>query len=375
VVVLGILLGTVSLQTAPAQASGPRDCGPRAAKTIDRNRLVRVYATQRMRTLGHVPAKHYFACGRSGGKRTALGTTVRRLVLRGRYLNYVDGGCAGADCSFVLEVLDALNGRVVAGSGRVAGTDLEIVATARAESAVLVATPDGAERYIVRADLQGTSELDRGPAVGDLTLKGSRLHWLNGDRRRSAPIAHQRRCGRTTGVVNVSLQRNVRIYSVYRQRDGGDEEFADYYGCLRPGGRPVKLTRVDVTYHPGSAGSTESPGVFVSAGRFVAFAQTGCAFTGCTSTLVVFDMRARRRTRSAHIRGSATVVLAPSGLAAALVSFEESDSYPGDSSVVRIDPSGAFELDRGPDVRDLTIDGDVLHWLNDGEPRSAGLRP
>src|SRR4051812_15690612 len=138
---------------APASAAPPkRDCGPRSARTIKRNRLVRVYRTEH---------GNYRACARHGGKSTGI-DRPDKLVLRGRYLTFSTQFCDRTGCWFFLDVLDVPRGEFPAGIGETPGSVTKFVATSHGEAALLATAPDGG-RFVERADFMGTKELDRGP--------------------------------------------------------------------------------------------------------------------------------------------------------------------------------------------------------------------
>jgi hypothetical protein len=270
-------------------------------------------------------------------------------------------------------VLDVLRAQSVAQTGITYGSLEDLVATRHGEAALLATPPDRGERYLLRLDSLGISELARGPDVRALRVRGARLHWREGVAERSAPTANGRRCGRTRGVTNVQLGRDIRVYSVYRSSEDREEEYDDYYACLRPGGRPLRIAHVDVTVYSSSCCPTEEPGAFVFSGRVVAFAAVGCSGAfGCSSELRSFDVGRRRRVREARLTGAvSTVVASPSGNVAALVGGSSSNET--EERVVRVDQAGFAELDRGEDLRDLTLDGASLRWLHGGESRTAEL--
>jgi hypothetical protein len=359
---VGLVTAMAFAATAPARAVPPHNCGPRSAETVRSNKLVRVYLTEDGR---------YHACARRpGGDRYSLGR-LQRVLLRGPYVTsvgrYCNGRCAAVD------VTDIVRGEAVA-HAESPGAVRRVVATRRGEAAVMFASPDGSERFILKLDSLGTSELDRGAELGRLRVSGSRLHWLKDGRERSSPAAHTRRCGPEAGVDSVALGRDVRVYSRYREPKFSDEELVEYFACLRPGGKPFEIAQVDVAIESTSADTDDEVQGLVFSGRYVAFALVRCGIFGCDSTVSVFDVRGRRRVRSENFNGSAvTVVVSPTGHAAALVSYVDGADDPPDAAVFKVGHGNSTRLDRGPEVRELTLDGSILHWLNGSEQRSAPL--
>jgi hypothetical protein len=353
-IVAGVLIAlAVGARGAPAAAATRRDCGPRSAHTIARDRQVRVYRT----TLGG-----YYACSLRNGKHTNVGSA--HLELRGRYVSYVERSCdAVSGCSFELLVVDVPAARYLASSDSAASRVLKTVATSHGEAAALAETQDKRERFLLKLDWMGTSEVDRGPDLRALTLRARTLHWLNGDEAREAPAAHVRRCGPRRSFEALALTDSVRVYSV--SRTPGDEEYLDYYACVRPGRKPLRLVRVDASPDNHAAGEVVDITV---AGRIVAFTVGNCS--GCDSTITVTDVGARRRVRTASVRGYlGSIVVSPRGLAAGI-------AYglgPQDDAVVAFDSRGPTELDHGQDLHDLTLDGTTLSWFNGSERRSAEL--
>jgi hypothetical protein len=339
---------------APTAAAAPkRDCGPRSAHTIKRNRLVRVYRTEH---------GGYRACPRRGGKSTGI-DHPDKLVLHGRYLSYSTQFCDRTGCWFFLDVLDVPDGEFPAGIGETPGTVTKIVATSHGEAALLATAPDG-KRFVERVDFMGTTELDRGPDLRALTLRDRRLHWLSGGAERDAPAANWRRCGPSHGAHAIALSDRLRVYSVDRTPD--DEEYRDYYACLRPGGRPLKLVRENTSPDDHAAGEV---GGFALAGTIVGFIEENC-YAGCDSTITVTDVGARRRVRSAGVSGYLDdVVVSPRGLAAALALHEPIE----ENAIVAFDSRGKTELDHGTALHDLALDGTTLSWFNGSEQRTAEL--
>jgi hypothetical protein len=244
--------------------------------------------------------------------------------------------------------------------------------TRRGQAAALLAMPDGSERFIVRLDTMGVTEIDRAPDLRDLRLRGTRLHWLHEGAPRSARAAHGRRCGPAHGATPVALTKDVRVYYIYSALY--DEEYYDYFACLRPGGKPIKLTRTDQTIYSGSSSSTDDVKGLAFAGPLLAFSQVGCGLGNCYSTVTVVDVGRRRKVRKESVGGDAVdVVVSAKGSAAALVAYEYSGGLPSDSAVLKFDAAGQTQLDHGPDVHSLTFDGSLLHWLSGSEERSAPL--
>jgi hypothetical protein len=366
VALAAVLAGlATTMPTNPAQAATTAGCGPKSATTVSRNRLVRLYFTRT-----RPGKKRYYACALPHGKPTLLGDALDHVLLRGRYVSVAANGCDTGGCSFYVEVTDVLRGDTVASETGPPGRARKLVASPRGEAAVLGVAPGGDERYVVKIDDLGLSEIDRGPEVNKLTLGGRTLHWLHGGEKRTAPIAHVSRCG-PRDAPSVALGGRIRVYVRYVST--ADQDFADYYACRRPGGKSVKLARVDDTIYSGSTGS-EDIYAFVFSGDFVAFSVEGCSLGDCVSDFSVFDVRHGRRVhRATDLRGSVqTVVLTPRGQAGALV--DNPTFQPPATYVVKFDSSGQQEVDRGPDLRDLTLDGNTLRWSNGSEPRSAELR-
>jgi hypothetical protein len=360
-IVAAVLVWAAAAAGVPGASAAPRkgDCGPRAAHTIVRNRLVRVYRTAK---------GNYYACARRTGKRTYV--EAGHLHLRGRYVSYVSKECYQGYCSFQLYVTDVLAGEDRAVSDDTPGYVLKTVATRYGEAAVLAGAQDRHERVLLKLDWMGTSELDRGPDLGDLTVRDRRLHWRSGTARRDAAAAHGRRCGPSRGTHARALGDRVRVYSVYRSY--AIDEFNDYYACLRPGGKPLKLVREDTDPSDHAAGEVDE---IVVADRFVGFTEGNC-YAGCQSTVTVTDVRARRGVRSNSVDGVVDdLLLSPDAVAAAFVT---DSPYPAEAvAVIGFDSRGTTEFDRGSanDFHDLTLDGTTLSWFNGSERRTAELVP
>src|SRR3954464_16013697 len=173
-IVAGVLIALVAgvpgaaAADPTAAASSRRDCGPRSAHTIARDGQVRVY---RKRHGG------YYACSLRNGRHTNVGS--ENLHLRGRYVSYVERSCqAGSGCSFELLVVDVPATRYLVSSDWTASRVLKTAATSYGEAAALAETQDKRERFLLKLDWMGTSEVDRGPDLRALTLRDRTLHWL-----------------------------------------------------------------------------------------------------------------------------------------------------------------------------------------------------
>jgi hypothetical protein len=162
----------------------------------------------------------------------------------------------------------------------------------------------------------------------------------------------------------------LRVYSRYRQ--DGDDEFTDFFACLRRGGKPLKLAERYETIQSGSGQSSPFITAFALAGRYVAFADGDCSLFSCQFTFRVVDVRRRKVTRSVHQpRGIAGHVVVTFSGRAAILAGSDPDREP---YVLKLDADGAVELDRGSGVRDLKLSGRTLYWLHGEEERSAELR-
>jgi hypothetical protein len=174
--------------------------------------------------------------------------------------------------------------------------------------------------------------------------------------------ASKRSCG-PRSARTVTRSEYGRVFTRTRAVDETDYVAA----CLFRGGRPIVLSEDP----DGGSGVSWSPGPFVLAGRFVAFVDGSCMFDACGGSFEVVDVKRRRLVRSEpDFRGEASrIVLTFSGLAAALAG-----DYSGADYVETLDRRGASTVDRGADLRSLTLEGHRLGWLHDGEPRIARLR-
>jgi hypothetical protein len=350
-----IALGAGAPGAPAAPSSSKRDCGPRSAHTVARNRLVRVYRN---------PRGHYYACAIRNGKHTNVGSAFLRL--RGRYVSYVERACDERfGCSFELVVVDVPGDAYPAATDSTPGRVLKTVATSRGEAAALAETEDGRERFLLKVDWMGTTELDRGPDVRALTLRDRRLRWLSGDVRRGAPVANGRRCGLgpSRRVDTRALSDELRVYTVYRE-PSDEEEYSDYYACLRPGGKPLKLVRESISPDDRTAAAVTD---LVLAGRFVGFSELGSYVS--ESVVKVVSVGARRGVRREWVDGYLhDLVVSEDGLAAGIATeITEEDA------VYAFDSRGKTELARGADLHDLTLDGTRLSWFNGSEQRTAEL--
>ena len=166
----------------------------------------------------------------------------------------------------------------------------------------------------------------------------------------------------------------MRVYSKYRL--DGDDELSEYYACLLRGGKPLQLDTLLLNNESGSAASSGYITKFALAGRYVAFSSGDCSLFGCQFTFRVVDVRRRLVTRYVNQpQAYAGMVVATfSGRVAVLAGADgasRSDRRTG--YVLKLDSDGAVELDRGLEVRDLTLAGRTLHWFNGPDLRSAQL--
>jgi hypothetical protein len=358
------LLLTLAAAAAPAGAAAKRDCGSRAAHTVKRNQYVRVFFTERPQ---HI--RRYYACMRGGAAKPVLlgygdvqaPERIGRLLLRRHYVTYVHRRCSSlGGCDFLVKLLN-VRSRAEIVSDYLFGSIDVIVATPGGAAAFLATTRDGSEHYIQKLDSLGVSEIDRGPNVRALTLRGSRLHWLNGVRERSEPAAHVQRCGPIKGAWTVALDRSARVYRV----DPYGEYEYESWGCLLPGGKPMLLG----TDRPGNT-AHGGHGYFQIVNGYVGWLEYDCGPDFCLTQLHIADLR-RRRVRSGQWHGGAPFIfLNRRGFAAELILAR--DYAPGDK-LFSLDSTGEQLLDSGPGIDSVSIDADAVRWRHDGEPRMAPL--
>jgi len=178
----------------------------------------------------------------------------------------------------------------------------------------------------------------------------------------SSSAASKRTCGPRKAETAVT-SRYARVYG-YADPDDSDTSYVA--ACLFRGGKPVVLS--EFTFGAGGVGSVGGP--YVLAGRFVAYADGICQ-TSCQYGLIVIDLKRRRVTRhTAPLTGQPVRIVATfSGLAAVLGKSENSEYY-----VEVLDKAGAVELDRGYNLRTLSLAGHTIRWKHDSAPRSYELR-
>jgi hypothetical protein len=171
---------------------------------------------------------------------------------------------------------------------------------------------------------------------------------------------------RTCGPKKAQTEVTSRYGRVYGYDDPGDPDTSYVAACLFRGGKPVVLT--EFTFGAGGVGSIGGP--YVLAGRFVAYADGICQ-ADCRYSLNVIDLKRRRVTRSTAPRSGEPVKIVAtfSGLAAVLGKSDNSQYY-----VEVLDKAGAVELDRGYDLRSLSLARHTLRWLHDGAERTYELR-
>jgi hypothetical protein len=297
----------------------------------------------------------------SGEYRGAL----RRLLLRGRFVTAQTTECyATGRCRFAVVVVDVGRGGDVASTDEdTLGRVVTLVASGRGEAAFLAYDADHGNFVIEKIDDFGVSERDRGPALHDLELHGRRIEWLNGDKRRSEPIAHVRRCG-PESVGSTEIGRSARVYSVDPPGDAEGRE-TEHYGCLFSGGSSLLLGSDEL----GSSAYSYLAD-FQIAGRFVGWYEYGC-LGECSVTLHVADLRARTiRDGRGHAPG--TFFLNRRGFAADIAQRGWREPY----DLYAFDTSGERLIDSGDDIdpASVVLTADAITWRHGAEERREELR-
>src|SRR3954449_4224534 len=353
---IAIVLATLLLAAAPADAARTRSCGPKSAPTVAQSSTIRVYGKE----------QDFAACWRRSRVKPvdlyygALGP----LRLRGRYVAYVSRSCADG-CGLRLEIVDVKRGESVESTDVLPGTVRTLVATRGGAAAFLV--DDKGTRYIQKLDSLGPEEIDRGPEVHSLTLHRGRLHWLHGTAQRDDHIAHARRCGPIKDTHTVALSRNVRAY--YTPRFTEADRYS-YYACLLGGGKPFFLEYEEA--YPSTA--TSSPVAFQVAGHHAFWLELGCYQGGCTATLHIADI-AKRRQREGQLHSRGTTTYYPNRRGFAGLFDPPSPGFP-DAYIYAFDSTGERLLDQGPEIdpASIAVYADAVVWRNGGEQHSAPLR-
>jgi hypothetical protein len=193
-------------------------------------------------------------------------------------------------------------------------------------------------------------------------------------------------------VVSTPLDR------VYRK--GGTRVVGrSFFACVRKGGRARQVGAISKEYATTGSVKGMTPvdskltSFGASAGSFLITRTREADLSGSFAerTYRVVDVASGRRYTFFHqlmTEGEtklepappATMRLDPSGRLAAILSAATDDGYsapaPGNSQVVVFSPSGVRTvLDDGPiaaiPTGSLTLNGDVVGWLRDGQPRTA----
>jgi hypothetical protein len=351
---IAIALAGLAFAVPSAEAAPRGGCGPKSAHTVRQSATIRVFKTK----------DEYDVCWRpSHGEPTNLQAgSISRLRLRGRYLAYVATFCA-VRCQFTVEIIDVKRGRDVVLTDSADGSVRTLVATRGGAAAFLA--EQGGERYVEKLDSLGPEEIDRGPEVRSLTLRGGRLHWLHGTNKRDDHIAHTRSCGPVANTYTLALSRNARVYYTPR-----DSEYAyRHYACLLGGGKPFFLESEDA--YP----STKSayPDAFQLVGHQVFWLEFECYMGGCTTELRTADLATRKRRAADAHSGEPVVYPNKRGFAATL--------YPPPAGLTAyqlygFDSAGERLLDQGPgiDPASIVVYTDAVVWRKDGEQHSAPLR-
>jgi hypothetical protein len=331
---------------------------------------VRVYYAERR------AIKTYYACWRrTRGKPVNLTggverpEFVNRFRLRGRYLTFANTLCSaetGCD-SFAIQTFDVKRRREVVATDPLAGRVVTLLAT-RAGAAAFLATTKG-QQYVQKLDSLGVEEIDRGPGVRSLTLRGTRLHWLHGTQARDDHIAHVRRCGPTRGAVTEVLSRRLRVYYSDPYHDDG----LQHYACRLGGGKPLALGE-DI---PGDSAYSNLED-FQLRGDYVVWLETRCSlYEACQSQIHSADVRRRTIRDGEGYHDTPLVIVNDRGFAAEV--FLSGGYEPGAApsyTLLAFDSTGERQVDEGAglDPDSVAVFADSVAWRHDGEQRSAPLR-
>jgi hypothetical protein len=169
----------------------------------------------------------------------------------------------------------------------------------------------------------------------------------------AAAAARTHGCG-PSSARTIERSAAVRVYFVERRGT------KTYYACWRrTHGKPVNLA--GGVYRP------EFVNQFRLRGRYLTFVYTLCSTdTGCDSFAVqTVDVKRRRAVVGTDSQsGRVVTLLATRGGAAAFLATTGHEQY-----VQKLDSLGVEEIDRGADVRSLTLRGARLHWLHGTQAR------
>jgi hypothetical protein len=146
---------------------------------------------------------------------------------------------------------------------------------------------------------------------------------------------------------------SIRVYYV---KSGQHQR--DYYACSRrPTGRPLGL---------GMEKPGRSVGRFEPRGHYLAYVVNTCPRGGpCGFSVFLVDLRTRYKVQTDPAPGRVLVLVASKRGAVAVLAAE-----PGTRTLQKLDSLGASEVDRGPDLRALTLRNGRIHWLHGDQRRS-----
>jgi hypothetical protein len=192
----------------------------------------------------------------------------------------------------------------------------------------------------------------------------------------AAPAADAARSCRPAGAKALLRSTEATVYRAGRTRDT-----TRYVACHGRTTKPIALGGADCF-------NAEAPSQFAIARRWLAFVSSSCDTVSGTDTIVVVDVRSRKRrvaatasrtpaAREDPYAHATQIALARSGEIAWIVSFVTAGTRTYE--VRRSDPVLRTEsvlLDAGPDVAadSLAAGANLFYWTRGGTARSAPLR-
>ena len=166
-----------------------------------------------------------------------------------------------------------------------------------------------------------------------------------------------------------------------RLQSGRTRDTIRYVACYGRRTKPLRLGGADCF-------NADEPSKFVIAGRLLAYVNTTCDTVSGSDTVIVVDLRTRRRRYQAPATatpaaaadvyaGVETLALARGGEIAWIATYH----LAGQPRIYEVRRSTAADresmlLDSGPDVRpdSLAVSPNLAYWTRGDAPRSAPLR-
>ena len=132
----------------------------------------------------------------------------------------------------------------------------------------------------------------------------------------------------------------------------------NYFACWRRSrGKPIDLL-------------IEAPAQFRLRGRFLTYVSVySCIASGCDFSVTILDVERRRAVVfEDYVLGKVRALVATRGGAAAFLADDGRTRF-----IHKLDSLGAEEIDRGPDLRALSLHGRRLHWLHGAKAREDSI--